>query len=325
MNEKQFNQRVVHPLQSWQWGEFRQKTGVKVIREKNFQVTVHPLAKLPYSIIYFPKGPAPNPAMLKTLTRIGKQEKAILIKMEPDLSWPAEQKKPSFILKTEKMLSAHHCRPGRALFTPYTFQMDLSKTEKELLDQMKAKTRYNLRLAQKRGVKIVKDNSKKALAIYLKLTQETTQRQGFYAHTPEYHRLMWQTLAPTGLYHLFLASFKNQPLAAYVFFTFKKRLFYPYGASTRAHREVMAPYALFWEAIKFGQKNNCLLFDMWGSLGPEPDPQDPWFGFHRFKQGFGGTLVKFIGTWDLVLNPKLYPCYNLANALRWQLLRLKKR
>lgn len=320
---QEYNALVDHPLQSWEWGEFRKKTGHKVIRlgvfdgkkiKAGYQVTVHPIPKLPYTIIYFPKGPLPDKMMLKALTKIAQQENAILVKLEPNVG--VQTKVKDFLLK-------NNCQVGQPLFTRYTFQLDLTKTEDQLLSAMKSKTRYNIKLSQRHGVKVVEDNSPKAFDTYLRLLWETIERQGFYAHTKNYHRKLWQTLKPAGIYHLFLAKYQNEVLAAYVFFTFNKVLYYPYGASTRHHREVMAPYALFWEAIKFGQKQGCHTFDMWGSLSSEPNPKDPWLGFHRFKKGFGGQLIEFIGTYDLVINSQLYPFYNLANKLRWGFLRLK--
>lgn len=304
----------IHPLQSPAWTEFRRRTGVKTIRIKNYRLTVHPLPKLPYTIIYFPKGPAPDEKMLDSLKELGQKERAILIKLEPNARYNQE---------LEKFLLAHGCGKGRPLFTKYTFQLDLNKSENELLAGMKSKTRYNIRLAQRRGVKVEEDDSEKAFETYLKLTTETTQRQGFFAHTPTYHRQMWQTMRQAKIAHLFKASLGNQILATYIFFVYDGILYYPYGASTREHREVMAPYLIFWEAIKFGKKLGCQIFDMWGSLGPNPDTKNPWYGFHRFKEGFGGQLVEFIGTYDLVINSVLYPLYNFANTLRWIFLRLK--
>lgn len=329
---QEYNNLVNHPVQAWEWGDFRKKTGVKVIRlgvfdgkkiTSGYQLTVHSIPKLPYSIIYLPKGPMPNQMMLKALTKIGEQENAILVKLEPNIGHPFDQPETNAHKKIKDFLLANHCRDGQPLFTRYTFQLDLTQTEEQLLARMKPKTRYNIRVSQRHGVKVTKDNSAKAFNTYLKLLWETTERQGFYAHTKDYHHQMWQTLAPNGIYHLFLAKYQDQVLAAYVFFTFNQVLYYPYGASTRQHREVMAPHALFWEAIKFGKKQGCHTFDMWGSLGPNPDPKDPWYGFHRFKEGFGGQLIEFLGTYDLVIKPQLYSIYNSANKLRWGFLRLK--
>lgn len=321
----QFNAQAVHPLQSWEWGEFRQKTGVKVIRlgtfEKNrlltsYQMTVHSLPLVDRNIIYFPKGPLPDNPLLEALTRIGLENNAIFAKMEPNIL--ANPDIGNFLLD-------NGCQEGRPLFTKYTFVLDLTKSEDALLAGMKPKTRYNIRLTQKHGVVIAEDNSDSAFEKYLQLTTETTTRQGFYSHTPEYHRQMWKTLQPAGLAHLFTATFQGQILATYLFFVFNKVLYYPYGSSTRDHREVMPTYALFWEAIKFGKNLGCQKFDMWGALGPNPDPQDPWIGFHRFKEGFGAILTEFVGTYDLVINQPFYSFYNLTNDLRWKFLRATTR
>lgn len=88
---------------------------------------------------------------------------------------------------------------------------------------------------------------------------------------------------------------------------------------------MMAPYALFWTAIKWGKKLGCTNFDMWGTPGPNPSPKDPWYGFHHFKEGFGPKLVEYIGTFDLVIEPRWYQLYTLIDILRWKLLRLKSK
>jgi len=320
-----FNSLVTHPLQSWEWGEFRKKTNIEVIRlgvyEKNslkeaYQIFVHPLPKLPFNILYLPKGPKPNKNMLKILEKIGKEKKAIMIKMEPNI------KKDE---KIEKLLLDNNCKKGKPLFTKFTFQLNLKQTPEEILKKMKPKTRYNIRVARRHNVEIIENNSLKAFEAYLKLTQETTKRQGFYTHSISYHKKMWESMRENEIAHLFLAKYKKEILGTYIFFIFNNILYYPYGASSRKYRNVMPLYALFWEAIKFGQKMNCHTFDMWGSPGPNVTPKDPYFGFHRFKKGFGGELVEFLGTYDLIINPKLYPLFNILNNLRWGLLHLKRK
>jgi lipid II:glycine glycyltransferase (peptidoglycan interpeptide bridge formation enzyme) len=318
-----FNQLATHPLQSWAWGEFKEKTGVKVIRlgafekeklKASYQITVHPLPKVNYNILYFPKGPLPDKVMLEALKKLGEKEKAVFIKMEPNIRENSD---------VEKFLLENGCQKGKSLFTPYSFQMDLRQSEEQILAGMKPKTRYNIKIAQKHGVEITEDNSPEAFEHYLRLTRETTQRQKFYAHTEKYHRQMWEAINESKMAHLFLAKYQNQVLAAYIFFIFNNILYYPFGASTRENQNVMAIYSLMWEAIKFGKKSNCQTFDMWGALNPDPNPNDPWFGFHHFKEGFGGELVKFIGTYDLVINPPLYQLFNLANKFRWLFLHSK--
>ncbi|PJE66506.1 peptidoglycan bridge formation protein FemAB, partial [Candidatus Shapirobacteria bacterium CG10_big_fil_rev_8_21_14_0_10_36_6] len=99
-------------------------------------------------------------------------------------------------------------------------------------------------------------------------------------------------------------------------FKLKDRFFYPYGASLDLHREVMAPTLLMWEAILYGKSLGKRSFDMWGSLGPDANASQQGFGFHRFKQGYGGNLVQFVGTYDLVINSNLYKLYKLVDKYR---------
>lgn len=331
--KKVFNQKALHPLGSWEWGEFREKTGLKVLRfgvfdgkklTSSWQITLHPVPRTDYTIIYFPKGPMTDKTMLNALTKVGKAENAIFVKLEPHIGAPIKEEKKGF-KKIKEFLLANGCRQGKSLFTPYTFWIDLTRSEEELLAGMKPKTRYNIRLAQRHGVTVKEDNSPKAFKTYLKLLSETTRRQKFYAHSLSYHQKMWETLHPAGITHLLTASYKGEILVAWILFSFNGILYYPYGASSSKHRNLMASNLVMWEAMRFGKKLGCEKFDLWGCLGPDPNPSDPWYGFHRFKEGYGGDLVEFIGTYDLVLNPYLYPLYNLADSLRWKFLRLKAR
>ena len=128
-----------------------------------------------------------------------------------------------------------------------------------------------------------------------------------------------------GIAHLFTATYQGKTLAAWIIFAYGKTIYYPYGASSREHREVMAPTLLLWEIARWGKSHGFTSFDLWGALGPNPDPRDPWFGFHRFKQGFNPQLVEFVGSYDLVINPLLYQLYKLADILRWAILKLRAR
>ncbi len=320
-----YNLLASHPLQSWEWGEFRQAQGHKVIRlgvyQKNrlvqvFQATFHRLPHLPYSIGYLPKSLLPGQEVIDFLKKIGGQNKVIFIKLEPNIEAEEGSRK-----KLEKL----GLTPGKSLFTKYTSVIDLTVSEEELLAGFKSKTRYNIRLAQKHGVKIQEDNSDKAFNDYLKLLFETTDRQGFYAHDKKYHREQWQALKPSDIPHLFTAAYQGEILAAFLLFVFNDTLYYPYGASSREHKELMAPNLLMWEAIKFGKSQGCAKFDLWGDTEPNPAPTHPYFGFHRFKEGFSPRLVEFVGTYDLVINPTLYQLYKMGDFLRWKLLRLKAR
>ena len=341
-----YNLSVNHPLQSFEWGEFRKKTGVKVIRrgviEKNlpagrqgkilnpYQITIHQTPGFPYFIGYFPKGELPSEELLNELKEIGNKQRLSFIQLEPNV--------PKFQISNFKFQIDRLRRSFHPLFTRYTFILDLTKTEEELLKNMHQKTRYNIRLSEKKGVKVEIDNSDKAFGEYLKLTKETTERQKFYAHGENYHRLMWSTLKgqwpeASGQKldtnklqaHLLTARYKNKILVTYILFTFKVTLYYPYGASSDEHREVMPSHLTMWKAIKFGKNLGLKKFDMWGAANvPDPKPNNEYFGFHRFKEGFGATLTEFIGSYDLVINSLNYRLLTVADKLRWAYLRMKK-
>jgi lipid II:glycine glycyltransferase (peptidoglycan interpeptide bridge formation enzyme) len=191
---------------------------------------------------------------------------------------------------------------------------------------MKSKTRYNLKLAQRKGVQVIEDSSEKGFEDYYRLTEETTARQKFYAHNRNYHHKMWQTLSgKNGFAHLLKAVYAGETLVTWIIFIVNGIAYYPYGASSDKHRQVMASNLMMWEAIKFARKNNCHLFDLWGATSKNPAPNDPWLGFHRFKEGFGAELVEFVGTFDLIINPIFYWPYRLGESIRWRFLRFLKK
>jgi lipid II:glycine glycyltransferase (peptidoglycan interpeptide bridge formation enzyme) len=325
-----FNALATHPLQSWQWGDFRVKTGIKVLRLGEFekeklvssaQLSLHPIPKLPFTIGYLPKGPLPSLELVQSLRSIGHENNCIFIKFEPNvIALPA----------ITSQLTALSLVPSyRPLFTKYTFHLDLTQSEEMLLKNMHPKTRYNIKVAQKHGVIVSEENSQEAFSKYLELTLETTQRQKFYAHDASYHRLMWETLGPSAgndqIAHLFTARYQGKILVTWILFLFNDVLYYPYGASSSECREAMASTAMMWETIRWGKKQNAKLFDLWGTPGPDPKPNDPYFGFHRFKLGFGPKLVEFVGSYDLPLKAPYYTLFKYADLTRWQLLKFRSK
>ena len=309
-----------HPLQSGGWEKFRKKTGIKTVRTATgLLLTIHPVPKTKFNVGYLPKGPEINQKMLDEIFEIGEKENCIFIQLEPNIERTTQEYKFKNLVPS-----------ARPLFTKYTFVLDLSKSEEDLLKNMHPKTRYNIKLAEKKGVRVIEDNSDKSFNEYLNLTDETTKRQKFYAHNKNYHKLMWQTLKQEGPLnkdelsaHLFRAIYKNETLAAWILFVYKDALYYPYGSSSSRHREVMASNLIMWEAIKFGKKLGLKEFDMWGALGKNPDNKDSWFGFHKFKEGYGARHVEFTGSFDLIINNKTYFAYKLLNKIRWFILRIK--
>ena len=238
-NDKRvFNKLAGHPLQSFAWGEFRKLTGVKVIRKGVFQgeklitpiqVTIHPIPKMSWNIGYFPKGPMPNETQLKVLKEIGKENKCLMIKMEPNIGSVIKEGHPNVHAweAIDKFLINRGCKKGRSLFTKYTFQLNIKKSEEKLLAKMHSKTRYNVRLAERKGVKVTVDNSEASFDWFLKLLfKQTVIRQGFFAHTPDYYKQLWQVLKPAGIAHLLKATYKENVLAVFMVFLHKKKIYY---------------------------------------------------------------------------------------------------
>lgn len=345
--KNEFNKVITHPLQSYEWGEFRQATGIEVIRKgffegskliDAFQLTLHKIPHTSWNIGYLPKGNAPTSELLEELKQIGKKHNCIFIQLEPNiiLSDHSEQNEEShsankilkrvqddsYFIHTGLIPAAH------PLFTQYTLELNLTKTEEELLQSMHPKARYNIKVAQKHEVKVEEQNTQEGFDAFWKLTEETTTRQQFYAHTKFYHQTQWQTLPHTISAnklssHLLVATYNNQPLTAWIVFVLRDMLYYPYGASSQQHRETMHSTLMMWEAIRFGKKHHLKAFDLWGSAAPDAPESDPWFGFTQFKERFGPKRIKFVGSYDLVIHPLLYQGYKIADKLRWMLLKIK--
>ena len=297
---------MTHPLQTKEWAEFRKEWGNEIIETEYGIITVHKLPITDYKIGIFEKGPAPTSRMLNELRILGKQNNLVFIKLEPNV-----EKNDTLI----NLLSIN-AQQGKTLFTPTTFWIDLTPTEETLMSSFSSKTRYNVKLAQKHDVEVKIDNSDEAFEKYLELTTETNKRQGFYSHSPKYHRLMWKHLKGK-IANLLTATYKDEIISTWVLFNHDGFLYYPYGASTDKYKEVMANNLMMWEAIKFGESKGLTTFDLWG--------REEGKGFTKFKEGYNPRVVEFLGSWDLVINKPLYYLYRLAEKLRWFLLRLKSK
>lgn len=319
-DKKDYNKLVTHVIQSWEWGDFRESLGLPLLRygifqddkmTRAFQLTLH---KIPFTkkyVGYLPKGPAPDQELSDALEIVGKKHNCAFIKIEPDIKITSEDQKAASFKKSPK-----------PLFTKYNFVLDLTPSEDELMAKMHQKTRYNVRLAQKKGVIVEERVDDEGLEIYLNLYFETTGRQNYHGHNRDYHKKVWYKLKEANMARFLIGSYqeagssKPEPLTAWMLLNFQDKLYYPYGGSSNKHRDLMHSNLVAWEAIKLGKKLGCSSFDMWGALGPEADAKDPWYGFHRFKQGYGGELVEYIGTFDLVFDPLLYYSFTFVDKLQ---------
>lgn len=320
-NKSIFNQLAVHPLQSWQWGQARKKMGIEILRIGEYsynriinvyQLTFHKIPFTKYRIGYLPRSVFPTNEVLTFLNDYGKKNKIIFIKIEPYLFNNSTRK------QYNNLIPSPH-----PLFPKWTQIIDLTKSEEEMLKGMHPKTRYNIRLAQKKAVEIKELSDEEGFTIFIKLYFETCKRQKYFGHDLNYHKIIWQNLK-NKISHLLIAFYKNIPLAAFELFFFKNTFYYPYGGTSLEFRNLMASNLLMWEAIRLGKRLGAKEFDLWGSLSPAYQQGHPWAGFTRFKEGFGGSFREFAGSYDLVCNPLLYRFYNLLFNLRNVYLKFKR-
>ena len=331
----EFDKVVSHPIQSWAWGDFKESMGAVPERIGFFengklvgglQIIFSKLSKTKYTVGYSAKGIIPDNAKLEIIKETAKKHNAIFIKIEPDVYEPVsnENKITKSFIETEKYILSNGGVRGKPLFTKYDFHLDINKDCDELLASFHSKTRYNIRLAEKKGVKIIDNTTEKGMEDYIRLMEETTKRQGFFNHNAKYFQNLFK-IFPKNSLKILEAVYNEEVLTAWILFNFNGKLYYPYGASGNNHRELMPNNLIMWEAIKYGKNLNCSVFDLWGCLGPNPNTADSWYGFHKFKSGYNPQLVEYIGTFDFVYKPFMYKLFNIADKIRWIILKNKHR
>lgn len=297
----------MHPLQSESWANARKQMGIETVSLEGFLLTLHKMPFFNFKIGYLPRSRMPNKKVLQELYEFGKKNKLIFIKIEPYVE--RSSNKETIKQFNNLTISLH------PLFPAWTQVLDLNKSEEDLLNSFHPKTRYNIRLSEKRGVIVREESNDDGFEKFVQLYFETTKRQKYFGHDYEYHKTVWNNLK-NKISHILIAYYNDIPLAAYQLWYLDDMIYYVYGGTSELHRNLMASNILMWEAIKLGKKLGAEKFDMWGSLGPNYDPADPWAGFTRFKEGYGTKFVEFVGSYDLVVSPTLYKIYNFIYSLR---------
>jgi peptidoglycan pentaglycine glycine transferase (the first glycine) len=303
-----------HLLQTAAWGDLKSEFGWDVARLANGTAGAQVLFRrlpLGFTLAYIPKGPVGESGRWKDLwpemDRVCRRRKAILLKMEPDL-WEAEGENEA-ALPEDFRLSSHAIQP------PRTILVDLEGEEEAILARMKQKTRYNIRLALKKGV-VVQTSSD--LDKFYRLIQRTGERNEFGVHSQNYYQRAFELFHPHGECELFLAEFQHEPLAAIMVFSHGHRAWYFYGASADLYRHRMPTYLLQWEAMRWARNQGCQEYDLWGVPDADEDSLEEHFtehtdglwGVYRFKRGFGGKLRRSPGPWDRVYQPAMYAFYH---------------
>lgn len=317
---------VTHPLQTWEWGEVKKTAGNEILRvgifenEKlvqGFLITLHAIPYTEYKIGNCARSTWPPKVVLQFIQKVLKEKNVIFLKLETDDNKDEAGKyKLPLLLKDWKQENLYFVKSTSHVFAPHTFLVDLHFSEEELLVRMHQKTRYNIRLAEKKGV-VVRDVSseEEGFDIFYSLYLETVKRQNYLGHSYAYHQTVWEKMKTSGA-HILVAYYQNKPLSAYELFFYKNTGYYVYGGSSNENKEVMASNLLMWEALKLSKNMGCTWFDMWGALPKNYNPKDPWAGFHRFKEGYGGMHKTYLPTIDLVINPVAYKIFSFIWPIR---------
>ena len=324
-----------HLLQTWQWGQVKSAAGWRPLpylwKQPDGSISAAALIlerelSLPVvggaaRVLYAPKGPLLDwrqPALrrqvLADLQAFAKERGAIFVKIDPDVvvgtGRPGE---PDF---SEDSLGSQVADELSRLGWRFsdeqiqfrnTLIVDLTAGEADLLARMKQKTRYNVRLAQKKAVHIRLAGADD-LGLLYRMYAETSVRDGFVIRGETYYRRVWGIFMDAGMAEALVAEVEGQPVAALVVFQFAGKAWYLYGMSRDEHREKMPNYLLQWEAMRRARAAGCKIYDLWGA----PDEfreDDPMWGVYRFKEGLGGRVVRTLGAWDYPARPWLYRIY----------------
>ena len=283
------------------------------------------------SILYAPKGPlldwenaSLRKRVLDDLQSFAKRQGAIFLKLDPDVvlgtGVPNSDGDPVHgggqALKSELKSRGWVFSADQIQFRNSVL-IDLHPTEDEMLARMKQKTRYNVRLAEKKGV-TVRVGNLEDLGMLYRMYAETSVRDGFVIRDESYYQTVWklfmanaQSPIPDSQLPItipLIAEVDHDPVAAIFLFLFAGRAYYVYGMSRDAHREKMPTYLLQWEAMKRAKSAGCTVYDLWGA--PEVfDESDSMWGVYRFKEGLGGEVVRTLGAWDYAPNALWYKLY----------------
>lgn len=323
-----------HVLQTWEWGEVKDLTGWRAFPLR-FEVGDHVLAQalllrrslpgLPLGLGYIPKGPVLDwtrqkdvARVLDALAQVARHRRLLFLKIDPDVDpeTPAGQSVLALMRARGWLLS-----PQQIQFRN-TVLLDLDGSEEDLLARMKAKWRYNIRLAQRRGVRVRAGNAEDLPTFYA-LYAETARRDRFLIRPYRYYEQVWRHFLAREMAVLLLAEWKETPVAGLMLFLFGRRAWYMYGASAGGDaRRHMPNHLLQWEAMRAARERGCTVYDLWGAPD-ELHRDDPMWGVYRFKEGFGGRFQRWLGAWDLPVYPTLYRLYAhtlpgmMGRASRW--------
>ncbi|HWQ45719.1 MAG TPA: peptidoglycan bridge formation glycyltransferase FemA/FemB family protein [Longilinea sp.] len=301
-----------HILQSSAWGSLKHGFGWEPHYLINGNVGASVLFRnlpLGLKIAYIPKGPVGTDwqNLWPEVDLLCLKNRVIFLKVEPDVL-ASDPPIPEPFLKG--FTPADTIQPRRTIY------LSLEGSEEDWLGRMKQKTRYNIRLAEKKEVVVEQSTD---IAVFHALMQATGARDGFTVHSAEYYQRVVDLFAPQKNGVIFQASYAGQPLGALLVMARGARSWYMYGATNDLERNRMPAYLLQWYAMRWSAQQGCKLYDLWGVPDEEEETlegqfesrSDGLWGVYRFKRGFGGDLVRAVCGYDKVYRPLLYRLYQL--------------
>ncbi len=304
-----------HLAQSHLWGKFKEDYGTPVVYAGNVMYTKH---KIPFTGSFYAYCPRVNPSDVNFEELKKSMEENNCIALHFDVPNVA---KDSPEAETALAILEKYCEKSpRAEFAKGNFIIDLTKSEEELLAGMHNKQRYNMGLAQRKGVTVKEGSADEDFDVFFEIYKQTGMRQKFYYRPKAYLHEVFKSFRSDGLAYILTAYYEGKPLASWMLLKYEDVLYYPYGGSTEEFKNVFASTLVGWEAIKLGKRLNCTLFDMWGATEDMSDTTDTYYGFSLFKQKFGAKHIQYIDSYDFIINPSLYKMFNMANGVRWKIL-----
>lgn len=289
-------------LQSWTWGTLQSRFGWKIDRLafQQGRAGVCSLQRtnslLPGGAVYYaPRGPVvPESHRLEALDELERQARrggGLVLRVEPNATvgdqWPA-------------LFEGRGFTHGKAIQPEATRLLPIGGTAESLRAGFKPKTRYNLSLAERKGVRVQQSRD---VASFARLASDTARRQGIHLPGVAYYQACLELFEPTDQVRLYLALHEGDTLGGIMVFRFGKTAYYLFGGSTDLKRELMPNYLLHWQAMLDFKQLGCESYDWWG-IPEEPAPDHPWFGLYRFKTGFGGETVRYVGLYERALRPR---------------------
>ncbi|MEA3408575.1 MAG: peptidoglycan bridge formation glycyltransferase FemA/FemB family protein [Chloroflexota bacterium] len=302
-----------HLLQTWAWGELKGAFGwtprrLALVEDGAFLAGAQILYRHfgPFTLGYIPKGPllaekSPDieDILWQAIHRQCRGMHAIALKVEPE--WYDEKDHRHAWLRGHGLVPSSQCiQPRRTII------VGLEASEEDILMRMKSKWRYNVRLSIRRGVEVCKGEEHDVETFY-DMMRTTAERGDFGIHSLAYYRRAWKLFAPQDRARLFMAYYEEEPLGGLMAYAFNGQSWYMYGASSNRHRNLMPNHQLQWRAMQWAKSKGCTQYDLWGITDVDPDsPTAELEGVERFKAGFGGKIVRYVGAYDYVYSKPLY-------------------